>query len=134
MNEITMNTALSASNTLAANGRNPGIEDKTRVRESKTEKTSTTIRPPEPEKMEEKATAQPTAEELQKMAADLQRKVSGVDSQLQFSVDQETGSSVIKVMDKQTKEVIRQIPSEEMLRISRGLDRYKEGLLISSQA
>ena len=54
MNEITMNTALSASNTLAANGRNPGIEDKTNVRESKTEKVSTTIRPPAPEKPEEK--------------------------------------------------------------------------------
>ena len=40
---------------------------------------------------------------------------------MDFSVDDKTGRFVVKVIDSQTKEVIRQIPSEEMLAISRHL-------------
>ena len=76
----------------------------------------------------------PNAKELKQLTEELQRRVGGVDSQLQFSVDDTTGQSIVKVMDRATKEVIRQIPSEEMLRIARGLDRYKEGLLVNSEA
>lgn len=36
---------------------------------------------------------------------------------LAFSVDKPTGKTVIKVMDKETDEVIRQIPPEEALRL-----------------
>ena len=36
---------------------------------------------------------------------------------LAFSVDKPTGKTVIKVMDKATDEVIRQIPPEEALRL-----------------
>ncbi|QRM20999.1 hypothetical protein GBK02_07770 [Dechloromonas sp. TW-R-39-2] len=76
----------------------------------------------------------PNAKELKQLTEELQRRVGGAGSQLEFSIDKESGESVVKVLDRQTKEVIRQIPSEEMLRIARGLDRYKEGLLINSQA
>ncbi|UCV12727.1 flagellar protein FlaG [Dechloromonas denitrificans] len=78
--------------------------------------------------------AKPNAKELKQLTDELQRRVGGAGSQLEFSIDKESGESVVKVLDRQTKEVIRQIPSEEMLRIARGLDRYKEGLLIDSQA
>lgn len=48
---------------------------------------------------------------------------------LQFSVDSDTGVSFIKVIDTSTNEVIRQIPSEEMLAIAKALDSLK-GLLV----
>ena len=48
---------------------------------------------------------------------------------LQFSVDSDTGISFIKVIDTSTDEVIRQIPSEEMLAIAKALDSLK-GLLV----
>lgn len=53
---------------------------------------------------------------------------------LEFSVDDAAvGKTVVKVMDKETGEMVRQIPSEETLNIARALDRL-QGLLIRQQA
>ena len=54
-------------------------------------------------------------------------------SNLQFTVDEATGVDVVKFIDIKTKEVIRQIPSEEMLALARRLDEIK-GLLIKEKA
>lgn len=54
-------------------------------------------------------------------------------SNLQFTVDETTGIDVIKFIDIKTKEVIRQIPSEEMIALARRLDELK-GLLIKEKA
>ncbi len=48
-------------------------------------------------------------------------------------MDDSTGKTVIKVVDSSTNELIRQIPSEEMLEIARALDRL-QGLLIRQKA
>lgn len=50
-----------------------------------------------------------------------------------FSLDQDTGHTVVKMVDTETKEVLRQFPSEEMLAISRSIDRI-QGLLINRKA
>lgn len=52
---------------------------------------------------------------------------------LSFSVDDETNIRVIKVVDRSTKEVIRQIPSEEMLQMAQALDKL-QGLLLKQKA
>lgn len=44
--------------------------------------------------------------------------------QIQFAVDAETRRTIIKIVDSRTKEVIRQIPPDEMLRISRMISRF----------
>ena len=54
-------------------------------------------------------------------------------SDLQFSVEGDNKQVVVRVVDSQTKEVIRQIPSEEMVAISRALDNMS-GLLIQQKA
>lgn len=95
---------------------------------------STPKREEKPSLTNESAKAKPNARELKQLTEELQRRVGGAGSQLEFSIDKESGESVVKVLDRSTKEVIRQIPSEEMLQIARGLERYKEGLLIDSQA
>ena len=41
---------------------------------------------------------------------------------LQFSIDKDSDRLVVKVVDSETQEVIRQIPSEETLRIAENLD------------
>ena len=58
---------------------------------------------------------------------------------LEFQVDDLPDKTVVvTVRDKETKEVVRQIPSEEMLRISEalkdGLDPSSEGLLVKGRA
>jgi flagellar protein FlaG len=42
-----------------------------------------------------------------------------INRNLQFSVDEDSGRSVIRVVNAETQELVRQIPSEEALRISR---------------
>ena len=52
---------------------------------------------------------------------------------LQFSVDTNLNRIIVKVVDKETGEVIRQIPGEETLAIANSLDTSK-GVLIRSKA
>lgn len=54
-------------------------------------------------------------------------------SDLVFSVDEHTGRTVVAVVDAQTQEVIRQIPSEEVLAIAARLDEAR-GLLFEGKA
>ena len=54
-------------------------------------------------------------------------------SSIQFSLDQDSGRTVVKMVDTQTEEVLRQFPSEEMLAISKSIDRM-QGLLINREA
>ena len=42
---------------------------------------------------------------------------------LKFSMHENTGKTLVRVTDKSTNKVIRQIPSEEMLRFSENLDK-----------
>ncbi len=59
--------------------------------------------------------------------------VKPINNSLSFNLDQDTGQTVIKVVDLSTQEVIRQIPSEEMLAIAKALDTMK-GLLVQQKA
>jgi flagellar protein FlaG len=52
---------------------------------------------------------------------------------LQFSVDKDTQSTVVKVIDSETNKLIRQIPSEELLSISKRLEAAT-GMLFSDKA
>ncbi|MGX9220748.1 flagellar protein FlaG [Massilia varians] len=52
---------------------------------------------------------------------------------LRFSVDEESGKTVVKLIDSSTQEVLRQFPSEEALSIARSIDKM-QGLLIRDKA
>lgn len=62
--------------------------------------------------------------------------VQNVQRSLQFSIDETSGRNVVRVIDKTTDEVIRQIPIEEVLVIARTIaEQLDEGIsLFSSQA
>ena len=63
--------------------------------------------------------------------ADKMNQVASVfNTSLAFSVDESTGKTIIKVMDKETDEMIRQIPPDEMLRMI-GKMRYVMGMLLN---
>lgn len=59
--------------------------------------------------------------------------VKPVNNNLEFSVDKDSGQMVVKVVDRSTREVIRQVPSEEMLAIAKTLDNIK-GLFLKQTA
>ena len=77
-----------------------------------------------------------SAEEVQKSAQKVQSQLASVAPNLTFTIDQETGRTLIKVVDPLTHEVLRQIPAEEILRLDRSIDQMigrLKGLLIDRQ-
>lgn len=80
-----------------------------------------------------KAAAQPDHAELSKAMEAVQKQIATVANNLQFSVDGDTGQTVVRVVDVITKEVIRQIPSEEFLALSKNLEKL-QGLFLKAQA
>ena len=63
----------------------------------------------------------------------MRQAIQARNNNLQFSVDKETGKTVVRVVDAQNGETIRQIPSEEALALSKSLDKL-QGLLLSQKA
>ena len=76
---------------------------------------------------------QASREQLEKAVKSVNDFVNSVNNSLQFSVDDDTGKTIVKVIDSATKEIIKQFPSEEMLAIAKALDGIK-GLLIHQKA
>jgi flagellar protein FlaG len=73
-----------------------------------------------------------SAEEEEKLSDAVDKAnefIMTMNQELNFSVDKDTGKTVVKVIDKQTGDVIRQIPSKEMLEIAKALDTIN-GLII----
>ena len=77
--------------------------------------------------------AQPTREVVAKAAAQLQDFVSSMGRNLNFSIDESTGYNVVRVVNPDTGELIRQLPSEELLKISRDFQRLNN-VLVSQRA
>lgn len=83
---------------------------------------------------QEQAQAAPAdKEQLHEAVKAVSSIVESVNSSLQFSVDGDSGKTVVKVVDSSTNKVIRQIPSEEMMAIAKALDGIK-GLLVRQKA
>lgn len=80
------------------------------------------------------AAAQPTAlEQVQQAMEDVRKAITPVAQDLLFSIDEDTGKTIVKVVDASTDEVIRQIPSEEIISIAKALDKL-QGLLVQQKA
>ena len=75
------------------------------------------------------ASAEPTPTQLAEAIKSINKTMSALAPGLEFSVDKDTHSFVVKVVDLQTKEVIRQMPTKEALEIAKALDQVR-GLLI----
>jgi len=65
--------------------------------------------------------------ELEKQAQKLQALSSLKGWKVDFSVDQDLHQMVVKVIDSDTKSVIRQIPSEDMLALEKKLQAINDG-------
>lgn len=71
--------------------------------------------------------------QVQSAVSQISDFVQNFQRDLQFSVDQDSGRTVIKVVDSETQEVIRQIPPEDLLRMARNLGS-PDSLIIKEQA
>jgi flagellar protein FlaG len=70
---------------------------------------------------------------VQEAVKHLEGFVSFTRADISFSIDEASGVQVVKVMDSQSKEVIRQFPSEEAIRIAQALDKL-QGIFVKDKA
>ncbi len=71
--------------------------------------------------------------ELSNVVEEINKHIQNMSRDLQFSVDEDAGRVVVKVLDSETGDLIRQIPSEEALRIAESISE-NVGVLFEAQA
>lgn len=69
------------------------------------------------------------AEQLEKVAQQLQDFVGDLNRNLEFSVDKDSGRDVIKVFDKDSGDLLKQFPSEEVLTLVSKLSEMVGGFV-----
>lgn len=82
---------------------------------------------------------QVSAQELGQAVDSINAHIQNLQRSLQFSVDEELGRTIVKVLDSETEEVIRQIPTEEVLAIAHTIKEMSSesqagGLFFQEQA
>ena len=95
-----------------------------------------TILPPETTQAKESA-QEVSKEKAQEVVEQLNNHAQAVNRDLHFSVDDNSGKTVIKVVNSDTAELVRQIPSEEVLRLSETIRESIEsgtGVIVQTSA
>ena len=87
----------------------------------------------QPTSAETTKTSEKNREALDSAVSSMNDLLGTLGHSLRFNIDDETGKTIVKVMDSQTQEVIKQIPTEEMLAIAKALDKL-QGLLVKQKA
>jgi flagellar protein FlaG len=79
------------------------------------------------------AKADPSRGEVDDAVKKLNDSMSASSQSLEFSVDHDSKKIVVKLIDQNTKEVLRQIPSVEALEMAKSIDKM-QGRLIHQTA
>ncbi|NQZ53504.1 MAG: flagellar protein FlaG [Piscirickettsiaceae bacterium] len=77
-------------------------------------------------------TGQDQKKKLEEKVAQLNDYVQHLNRNLEFSIDEQSGDTIIKVIDAETKELVRQIPSQEIIDVRNAVDKYR-GLLLKTK-
>lgn len=80
------------------------------------------------------AQREPSTAELKKAVKQLETFMQSMNRYLEFRIDQDSGRTVVTVKDTTTGDVIRQIPSEEVLRLAQNLGGKAPTALVSQTA
>lgn len=74
-----------------------------------------------------------SVEAVEAAIKELNDYIKSASASIQFSLDEDSGRTIVKMVDIETNEVVRQMPSEEALAISKALDRL-QGLTVHTKA
>lgn len=75
-----------------------------------------------------------SADQLQSAVDNINKSLKDVNPSLEFSIDKDTKLTVVKLIEKQSGEVIRQVPTEEALAIAKAIDKFQKGMLLKNEA
>ncbi|CUS78319.1 flagellar protein FlaG [Candidatus Kryptonium thompsonii] len=73
-----------------------------------------------------------SAEEIEGIIKELNQFIQIFNTKIAFEIDKETKKTILRIVDVETNEVIRQIPPEELLKISRRISELL-GLIINEK-
>lgn len=79
-------------------------------------------------------TPKATSAQLERAVHDANESMALRSVDVRFEIDKDIDKVIVKVVDKSSGEVIRQIPSEEVVRIAKVLEGKLPGLLVSHGA
>lgn len=74
-----------------------------------------------------------TSAQLNAAVDQANKSMQSIDSTVQFEVDPDTNVMVIRIVDSSDHQVIRQVPTEEMLRIAKSLEQQLQGALLNEE-
>lgn len=80
------------------------------------------------------AEQEPSPEQLKSVLDNINRTLRQSNRNLEFSIDETTKQNLVKVVDTETGDVIRQFPSKEAIAISRAIEQFQQGLLVKQEA
>jgi flagellar protein FlaG len=103
------------------------VGQEVRVRDSQKPKAAETLGPTkekaserkEPSKLDESQNSSPSPEQIEEVVIRLQKTLQHVEPRIELSIDKELNQVIARVVDKESGELIRQIPSEEFLKLKR---------------
>lgn len=75
----------------------------------------------------------PGAGQLQQSLEDINKVLAGFSISVQFEIDPDYSELIVKVVDQHTGQLIRRMPTEEVVRMSKAMDNLK-GLLFAQSA
>lgn len=97
---------------------------------------STSPRPAAPVQLENAVTSTSaivSSEEISDAVKTINEAMATQSQGVEFSFDADADATVVKIVDIETKEILRQIPSKEALEIAKALDRVL-GLILKQTA
>jgi len=76
----------------------------------------------------------PSREDLRAAAAEIEKEFDFMQTRVSFQIDPESEEPVFRVVDRQSGEVIRQLPPEDLLKIRAAFREVVRGLLLDREA
>jgi flagellar protein FlaG len=86
-----------------------------------------------PDAADAAAAPAPSREAVAKAVEQVNAHLDAQNRAIEFTIDPDTKAVVVKLIDKQDNQVLRQVPSQEMLEIAKALDQL-QGKLLRNQA
>lgn len=80
-----------------------------------------------------KEAPEPDRDQVNQVVLAINKTMKALGRDITFSIDEDSKRTVVKVVDQETGDVIRQMPSAEALEIGKALDKL-QGLLIRQSA
>ncbi|WP_426147327.1 flagellar protein FlaG [Polaromonas sp. DSR2-3-2] len=77
--------------------------------------------------------AKPTTKQIQESLQEINKVMAGLSISVQFKIDPDYKELIVKVVDQDSGKLIRQIPTEDVVKMSKAMDNLK-GLLFAQSA